>query len=165
MNDTTQNQDGWFHVVSAVLHRLGHGVAITWETIVGWSWTPFVVVGALVVGTIVWLSHEHRRWKRGWLSGLIDQRLSAIRKQRGAPKQRTMPRERKLLATALRLIILETYDRVLDYFQIKVGSELKQPYFPSWSSFTVLFVIIAAFFVLPRRPQLTSVSHWHWRDW
>jgi hypothetical protein len=32
-------------------------------------------------------------------------------------------------------------------------------------SFIVLFVIISAFFVVPRPPQFSAVSHWRWRNW
>lgn len=117
-------------MVSSVLHRLGHGVAVAWHAIIGWAWTPLVILVAIVIGATAWLLQEHRRWKKGWLSGLIDQRLSAIRKQRAAaPKDRMKPRGRQLLAAEVRLTILEHWDRLLEYLKKSLAQSSRSPTF------------------------------------
>jgi hypothetical protein len=169
MSEPTQTQDGWLlHFNRALLdelHRLVHDVAIAWNATSGWAWTPPIVLAVTAVGIISWISYAHRRWKKGWLSGLIDERLAEIRKARAAPSKRIASKGRRLLAAELRLTTLETWDILLDYFRIKFSKQLREYYFPSRLSFIVLATFITAFFVISRPPQLSHISHWKLLDW
>ena len=53
-----------------------------------WTW---IAIAIAILGLAIFCVHvAHRRWKRGWLSEIVAQRLSAARKQRPA-KQRATP--------------------------------------------------------------------------
>ena len=169
MNDAPQI-DGWLHAIGAALwhelQRLGHGVAIAWHAVTGWPWTPLFVFVVIVVTILGSISYAHRRWKKGWLSGLIDERLSAIRKQRSTTRKRRLRwTDRRLLASELRLTVLETWDKLLDYSKLRFGEQYRDLRFPSPLSFAIIAIIVAAFFFLPRPPQLTAIVHWRLRDW
>jgi hypothetical protein len=167
MNSTSQIQDllqTAEHLLLQWSLRAAHYLWGAWHAVIGWAWTPPIAILTIAAVLLLWTSYAHRRWKKGWLSGLIAQRLSAIKKQR-PPKQRALPLGRRGLVAELRLTILERWDDLLTYFRNKFIADLRAPHFPSLVSFAVLAILIAVFFLVSRPPQLANVLHWHWQDW
>jgi hypothetical protein len=130
------------------------------------SWPPIAFVGLVAaVVLVLYLTFEHRRWQKGWLSGLIALRLSAARK-RNTPKNRL---ERRIgwrsRFAAVRLAVIEFWDKVLGYFRDKFVVELRSPHLPSLVSFLLVVIFIAAFFIIPHAPSIpsgTSIQNvWH----
>ena len=127
-----------------------------------WTW---IAIAIAILGLAIFCVHvAHRRWKRGWLSEIVAQRLSAARKQRPA-KQRATPMGWRRRLDATRLTLLETWDRLAIYFSGKFLADLKTPQVPSLASALVCSLAIAAFFVIPRPPSISALSHFHWQDW
>ena len=147
------------------LHRAAHYLWAGCTAAISWPWTlpvAILTILAVLLGAITW---AHRRWKKGWLSELIAQRLSAIRKKR-QPQHRTLAIGWRRFAAQLRLKVLERWDDLLTYFRTKFIEDLRALHFPSFLSFAVLATFIAAFFLVARPPPLASVLHWHdwWRE-
>jgi hypothetical protein len=94
MNTTSPTQE-WLHEgerpVLLELSQVGHGALAVWDVVIGWAWTPLVVLIMVVVAAISGISYEHRRWNSGWLSELIAERLSVIRRRR--PSRRSALRK------------------------------------------------------------------------
>jgi hypothetical protein len=85
MNSTSQIQDllqTAEHLLLQWSLRAAHYLWGAWHAVIGWVWTPPIAILTIVAVLLLWASYAHRRWKKGWLSGLIAQRLSAIKKQR-----------------------------------------------------------------------------------
>ena len=147
MNKTSQTQTE-LHAAADALHRVAHDVWAAWTAVIGWAWTPHIAAIAVVTVAFVLITKAHRRWKKGWLSELITQRLSAIRKRRPS-KQRALLRKLRFLKTEPRLTIIEHWDDLLTYLRSKFIADLRAPYFPSLVSFAIIAIPIALFFLIP----------------
>jgi hypothetical protein len=166
MGERARSYDDWLHDAGLTLwrylHCVEHGITVAWHSVISSPWTIPVVILAIVAPPLTWTIYAHRTWKKGWLSELIAHRYSEISKKRPAQPVTTSKRWWPA-ATDFRLNLVENWDRVLTYFQSKFVADLRRPYFPSFISFGILFIGIAAFFVIPRHPSIASVMDW--RDW
>jgi hypothetical protein len=159
MNSISQIQDllqAAGHLLVQWSFRATHYLWGAWHAVIGWAWVPPIAILTIVAALLLSTSHAHRRWKKGWLSELIAQRLSAIRRQRPTT-QRELPKGPRRLVAELRLTILERWDDLLTYFGNKFIADLRAPHFPSLVSFAALAIFIAAFFFIPRPPQLVRL--------
>ena len=141
-------------------------VALVWTCVAGERGTRLAtILAALVVaGALVSIILTHRRWRRGWLSVLIDQRLSEARRN-AVPKRHAVSMGWRSRASALWLGALERWDRAYVYFRDRFCRDVTNLQFPSRAAFIILLVIIAAFFVAPRLPSLTAIFHLAFKGW
>ena len=152
------------HWLLARALQAAHALHVAWAAAIGWRWTPVVAVVAVSASALVFLTLEHRRWQKGWLSGLIAPRVSAAHKRSSPEKKRGSIGWRSRVA-AVRLGVIEHWDGMLVYFRNKFVEDLRAPDFPSLASFLIIATIIAAFFVVPHPPSIelgSALSDW-WR--
>jgi hypothetical protein len=129
-----------------------------------WRWTPVAITLVVIVVLSLYLSTAHRRWKKGWLSGLVAQRIAASGRKLPHKPRATAIGWRSRIA-ALRLSILEGWDALIMYLRDRFRTDMTAPYLPSLASFVVICSFLALFFLIPRPPALEGVVHFHWKDW
>jgi len=107
----------------------------------------------------------HRRWKHGWLTGLIAERVVSIRSRR-SKTDRVRPATWKSGFTTIRLSLFETWDATFTYLSGRFFVELRDFHLPSFPSLLVIGTIIALFFLVPRPPSIAEFMHWGnwWSD-
>ena len=131
------------------------------------DWTAATVCSVLLILMIVLvsISNLHGRWKKGWLSELVETRLSEISRRRSQeePEKPRIGRRRMIAERWLR--VLENWDDFTTYLKTTFTKDLLHPTFPSILSFAILTTLIALFFIVPHPPPFTEVLHWHLRDW
>lgn len=141
---------------------VAHVVWGAWNAVIHWPWTAPIAVVVIVTVGLLSISYAHHRWKRGWLSQLVGQRLSTMRKQR-PHRKRAFPKQWRRVASVFGLFLLERWDDLLGYFRTKFIPDLRALYFPSLFSFVILAAVFAAFFLGPQLPSWPALSNWH--DW
>src|SRR5690242_12634083 len=75
------------HAAAHALSRLDHAAWTAWRAMAEWPWTLPVAFLLALAAVLTSISYEHRRWKKAWLTQLVAQRLSSMRKQRPRPKR------------------------------------------------------------------------------
>lgn len=129
------------------------------------SWPVWFLIVAIAIAALALYVHtEHKRWKRGWLSELIEVRLASAKRRR-ARGRAARPQGFRQLANAVRLTMVERWDELLAYMRGPLASQLRSPHFPSAPSFALVACAVALFFVVPRPPSLTIALHSNWQDW
>lgn len=154
-----------WHTAGGVFAKGALALEETLHRALTWPWTLPLLVIAIAVALFATLVRAHRRWKKGWLSGLIAIRLAAARARRPPARTIAAPLGLRGGIAAMRLVLLEGWDRVLVYFGGQFLNDLKRPRFPSVVSLALISIVVALFFIVPRPPSLSIAWHSRLRDW
>lgn len=139
-------------ILSALSGLLNSALALAFE----WPWTSsLLLIAVAIVAFLYMIARDHKRWKRGWLSVQIENRLADAKVRRtsqGAWSQRSW----RARIALLRHHALERWDQILYRYPERLRSDLHEWYRPSLLSFLLIAGLIAALFLLPDLPSPPS---------
>ena len=112
-----------------------------------WQHSFHIVITLLITWFFLWLFREYHRWNQGWLSELIEKKLSEATKRKDAQPNKY---ERNFISTfkITRLYLLGSLARINKYLSEHLTYDLRHLYLPSFASFSVLLALFILLFVI-----------------
>lgn len=132
----------WGEAIAEVLKLLDQVGALALA-----SWIP-LAGGTAALGAVL-VAIEYLRWRRGWLSWLIELKLREIRAEKNRTKKRR-PRHFSLGSSVWlgKTLLFRQIQNCARYLSVS-RSQLKDLYLPSSASFVVVVAFLAAIFSVP----------------
>ena len=97
------------------------------------------------------LYREYRAWNKGWLSNLIEIQIAGSTKKQEHKTERAQrlsftKRSLTRLFESIKLLFLESLEKIISYFKNKVAYDTRHPYLPSIIWISIFLFVFGLFF-------------------
>jgi hypothetical protein len=134
--------------ITWIIDQAGRTFAVIWAGtlfVIRLKYFPHTIAVIIVAGAIFRICQAYRKWNEGWLSELIEKNLQEIRR-RPAPQPSHATR---YSFRTIRSVFFRSIRSFGQYVAHTAPTDIKTLYLPSLTSFFVVAVIVALFFVIP----------------
>lgn len=148
-----------FDAIFSVSRRAIEIASVAFVTATRWSYFWVVVLAAAALLIFVPIHRSYTQWRKGWLSGLIEDSLNEMRRRRLA--QGTQELTRNLSPTHIprwvRHLVFLSIKGAVTYISRDFWVALRAWYLPSLASAAVVVLVLALILFVPNPPQHATV--------